>query len=121
MNNFSYLVHGELSAESIKKLSIPIKITERKRVLFLGFAEYTITCGAKFNMINIKGENLPIMATLEYITQQYNLPFDEIPLGWKTIVVIEVGKGIEHFSNIPIVETWYQSDLDIRIGFSNEE
>ncbi len=118
MGKYNFIIHGVLSPKIIESLDIPIKMTHSTVVLFLGFASFSIKFGAKFNFLKTKDHIYEISATLEYVTQQYNRPFSEVPLGWKTIVAINVNKGRDYFDGLPIVEEWYSSDMKDEIGYS---
>jgi hypothetical protein len=117
MKKYDFILHGVLAPKIIENLNIPVKISNSSVVLLLGFANFSIKPGAKFNFLKTKDIKYEISATLEYITQQYSRPFSEIPLGWKTIVVINIDKGRSYFDALPIVEGWYESDLKDEIGY----
>lgn len=119
MEKYDFYIHGVLAQEKIiESLKIPVKMTDSSVILLLGFACFSIKPGAKFNFLKIKDHIYEISATLEYVTQQYSRPFPEIPLGWKTVVVINIDKGKEYFNDLPKVEGWYESDMKDVIGFS---
>lgn len=121
MGKYNFIICGILTPKIIESLDIPVKLTNSTVVLFLDFASFSIKPGAKFNFLKIKNHIYEISATLEYVTQQYSRPFPEIPLGWKTVVVINIDKGKEYFNDLPKVEGWYESDMkDVIEYFDNK-
>ena len=119
MKKYFVTVNGALSDELIKTGNVKLEKKDSKtdKVLFLSFSNCDIPLKSKFNYILINEEKYSIRATVEYVTQSYNLPFDCIPNGHKTICVFNFEEDYDLLLLIPFTEKWYRSGFNCEIGF----
>lgn len=119
MKNYYLRVQGQLSFESIKKANINMEKTESNIALILDYSDFNIPKDSLFNYIRIDDKTYRINGQLIYITQQFSLPFDEVPIGWKTVGFFEVNETAEFIDLIPFTKGWLPIDSKIVIGFDD--
>ena len=117
MEKYNLGLAGIVSENSMKLIDIPIELKENSVIVFLFYSPYGIKLGSIFNYLKIKDTNYKINASLDYVTQQFNKPFDEIPHGWKTICVFNVNEGLDVFKKLPIINEWSENKDYIEFGF----
>jgi hypothetical protein len=119
MKNYYLKVHGQVSEELLIKAKINITKTDSNIILMLSYSEFTINKNSQFNYVTIDGKMFRINGILTYITQQFSLPFDEIPQGWKTVGIFDLKDNFEFVKLIPFTEGWVSKDSEIIIGFDD--
>jgi hypothetical protein len=107
MKKYYLRAFGSVSTKLHESLAISEHVKESRRVIFFDFSDFLIENGSVFNYLSINNQRHPLNAKLIYITQQFAKPFGEIPIGWKTIGVIEVYDNIDIVDTMPIIESWY--------------
>jgi hypothetical protein len=117
MKKYYQLVYGQLSDELLEKAKIYVEKPSSTIVLFLGYSIFTIKKESPFNYIIIEGKKFDTDATLTYITQQFSLPFGEIPEGWKTVGFFDFKEKRDFFELIPFADGWLSIDMNIEIGY----
>ena len=81
-------------------------------ILFCDFSEFAIAKNHLFKHIRINNNIVECPILLKSISQEYMLPFESIPIGWKTVCkfeILETGK-IELFSQLPEIQEWAESN-----------
>ncbi|RKR84849.1 hypothetical protein BDD43_5102 [Mucilaginibacter gracilis] len=101
---------SENSYEVIKK-GLKRKFNEGLALnFFCTYSEYEIPFGTRFNYLknNLSGTIVEIQATLVDATQQWGLPFDNVPMGYKTISRFEFTElGLDLIKReIPVIDSW---------------
>ena len=80
-------------------------------LLFVGYAYADIPLGKKFEVVFPKDRpeaGLLRESQIIAVTQQFDVPLEVIPHGWKTICVVQFPQGVpELVSNLPVVEDWF--------------
>ena len=120
MKEYFLRVSGQLSTELIKEAKLIVEKTDTDIVLFLDYSDFTIQKGSLFNYIIIDGVKFKIHAHLRYITQQFSLPFEEIPYGWKTVGYFELDNLLDFVHLIPFSKGWLSTSQKIKIGYENQ-
>ena len=110
-------VVGRLTKDLIIRYKGILGYSSKKNVLeiifFCDFSEFEIHSNHLFKYIRVnKNENLiacPLL--LKSISQEYMLPLESIPIGWKTVCKFEIlePKNIELFNSLPEVNEWSES------------
>lgn len=80
-------------------------------MLFCDFSEFEIHTNHLFQRIQFNEKIFDCPLLLKSISQEYMLPLEMIPIGWKSICkfeVLQAGK-IELFSELPEISQWNES------------
>jgi hypothetical protein len=96
MEKYFLRIQGIVSKASLRKLASMLDggvIKEGNCVMFFDYSSYDIPKYATFSYLVEVGESdrvYPIKAKVIRISQEYDLEFDHIPMGHKTIGVVEL-------------------------------
>ncbi|MET6997055.1 hypothetical protein [Chitinophaga defluvii] len=94
-----------LDSENLKKNEL---------ILFCTYSDFDIPIGHCFTHIKTDedSEGINCRVVLKNVTQQFFLPLDEIPHGWKTVCKFEFIEGIipKEVQQLPVLNGWTQSD-----------
>lgn len=108
---------GIVSAETFKNI---VKGFEREHDesqslnVFCSYSEYDISIGSKFGMFRdlSNDKRSDVNVTLIDVTQQWGLPFENVPNGYRTICKLGASELdlelLRH--NLPLIDYWGQSD-----------
>ena len=117
------VMSGIVSASSMRILERGLKRhydTKLSLDFFCTYSEYEIPLNAIFTRFhNIKtGLSVETRAKLVDITQQWGIPFDVIPMGWKTLARVEFENEetiIFLKKEMPIVNRWGDSSCNFTL------
>jgi hypothetical protein len=114
--NERYLwLEGRVSLSSLKiiKSGLPSTRPPDADVFFVGFAYADIPFTKRFDVVFPRGrpqDSVRCVCRIIAATQQFGKPFPEIPLGWKTICLIQFTGGMPQLvRQLPVVDSWYQN------------
>jgi len=111
----SLQIVGVISEDLLKRFASIVNYKENKNqvVLFCRYSESNIPIGFIFRKIQDvdSGEIFAIEATLKGISQQLRIPWEEVPMGWKTICNFEFKNNIPKVvSELKRLNDWFDYD-----------
>lgn len=115
---FEIVMSGIVSASSIRLLEKGLKRDYNSTLsldFFCLYSEYEIPIGSTFTIFRNLNTDLSvkIKAKLIDVTQQWGLPFDFIPIGFRTLARIEFDNTESMFlikKEMPTILRWEDSD-----------
>ncbi|NOT59553.1 MAG: hypothetical protein HOP19_04930 [Acidobacteria bacterium] len=109
------MLEGHLSerARAVCANGLPADIGNNTVVMFVSFAYADLSIGHQFEVVYPKSrpaEGFECKSRIVSVTQQFSIPLEAVPHGWKTICVIEFPDGIPALiSNHEVVNAWYEN------------
>jgi hypothetical protein len=81
-------------------------------ILFCDFSEFEINKNYLFNNIRVNENIIACPLLLKSISQEYMLPFESIPIGWKTVCKFEIleADNIKLINSLPEINEWSESN-----------
>ncbi|MCH9649003.1 MAG: hypothetical protein K0U98_12255 [Deltaproteobacteria bacterium] len=105
-------VYGQLSDRALQGVSsgLPAKLPANSLACFLGYCYVDLPLGKSFEVAYTPEHpqdafhaNCIVVA----VTQQFAVPLDHIPHGWKTIAILRFDDGVpDEFLVLPVVDGW---------------
>ena len=99
------------------QIKVENHIKNHSVVFYFGYSEFTIRKGAFFNYLSIESNRYKVNGTLTYITQEFSLPWDEIPLGWRTACVVDFRDFFDYIKPIPVSQSSFNSENEMLLGY----
>lgn len=92
----------------------PRRLELNQAVVFCDYSNYEFPVGFIFKTVenSFKSIFCETQIVLKAVSQEFAVPYDEIPKGHKTICKFEllVNHASEIIGNLPLVNKWYDSD-----------
>lgn len=113
-NKIKLGIRGKLKRDLALNLSsLKNYLDDKYILLFADYSNFDIPLFQEFHSISFNDKRIIIFnTTLIFVTQQYNKPFDFIPSGWKTIIVLSyLGALPEEIMQLPEIDEWYDSHV----------
>jgi len=105
-------IEGKISRSSFEliKDGFILEKPDEAEILFIGYAYDNVPLGKTFQVIFSKrnpAEAIFRQSKIIAVTQEFGIPLDVIPQGWKTICIVEFPQGIpDIIKNLPVINAW---------------
>lgn len=99
---------------------LPETLAENEVALFVNYNFADVPIGTAFDCCYAAAEesNLRwVRSEVVAVTQQFAMPFEEIPHGWKTITVLRFNPDLPDLvAKLPVSDGWFESPITVLVS-----